>query len=115
MKGIAINGILLHEVRMLTVPYQKGAISYLSYPKSMIDFKVEGQEIQVSVPAMLAVELYRTGIIPQNAQDSFPVSISGKKVGQYHVVDFRYPAPGGPSAGARRDSISISLSKEIVE
>ncbi len=109
MKGIAINDTLLHEVRRLTVPYQKGSVSHLMYPKTRIAFTVEGDEIQLSVPAMLATELYRTGILPQDAQATFPVSISGKKVGTYRVADFRYPAVGTGS----RDTISILLSRAI--
>ena len=91
MQGIAISGKMLHEVRMLMAPYQQGTISYLSYPKSRINFKVDGPKIQLSFPAMLAIELYRTGILPQNANDIFSVSISGKKLGNYRVLDFRYP------------------------
>lgn len=107
MQGIAINNTLLHKVKILTVPYQKGTVSYLGYPKSMIDFKAEGDAIHVHIPAMLAIELYRAGILPQNARESFPVSISGKKVGTYQVSDFRYPAVGSSSS----DTISIQLTR----
>lgn len=109
MQGIAINGTMLHEVRMLMEPYQKGTVNYLSYPKSRIDFKVDGQKIQLSFPAMLAVELYRTGILPQNANDTFPVSISGKKVDHYRVLDFRYPGLYSRSA----DDVTLVLSSAI--
>jgi len=43
MQGIAINGMMLHEVRMLMEPYQKGTVSSLGYPKSRIRFAVDGE------------------------------------------------------------------------
>ena len=68
MQGIAINGTMLHEVRMLMEPYQQGAVSSLVYPKSRIRFTSEGQEIRLWFPAMLALELYRSGTLPQDAE-----------------------------------------------
>lgn len=104
MQGIAINGTKLHEIQMLMVPNQNGTISRLSYPKSEIHFALDGEEIRLSFPAVLALELYRSGILPQNSQEKFSVSISGKKVGDYRVTDFRYPRYG--------DNISMVISKE---
>ncbi|MBG6221807.1 MULTISPECIES: hypothetical protein [unclassified Janthinobacterium] len=107
MQEIAINGTPLHEVQMLTVPYQKGSISYLRYPTTRIAFTAEEDTIQLKVPPMLAIELYRTGILPQDAQAGVSVSISGKNVGMYLVADFRYPAVGSGSS----ETISILLSR----
>lgn len=95
MQGIAINGMMLHEVRMLMEPYQKGSVSSLMYPKTRIRFTAEGQEIRLWFPAMLALELYRSGTLPQDVNEEFSVSISGKKVGNYRVIDFRYPGANG--------------------
>lgn len=107
MQGIAINGTMLHEVRMLMEPYQTGTVSSLGYPKSRIRFATEGQEIRLWFPAMLALELYRSGTLPQDAKEEFSVSISGKKVGNYRVVDFRYPG----ASGIHRDDILMVLAK----
>ena len=107
MQGIAINGTMLHEVRMLMEPYQKGTVSSLMYPKSRIRFTSEGQEMRLRFPAMLALELYRSGTLPQDAKEEFSVSISGKKVGNYRVVDFRYPG----ASGIHRDDILMVLAK----
>jgi hypothetical protein len=107
MQGIAINGTMLHEVRMLMEPYQKGTVSSLGYPKSRIRFATEGQEIRLRFPAMLALELYRSGTLPQNASEEFSVSISGKKVGNYRVIDFRYPS----ASGSHSDDILMVLEK----
>lgn len=110
MQGIAINGMMLHEVRMLMEPYQKGTVSSLGYPKSRIRFAVEGGEIRLSFPAMLALELYRSGILPQNSKEEFSVAISGKKVGNYRVIDVRYPG----ASGSHSDDISMVLTSEVV-
>lgn len=107
MQGIAINGTMLHEVRMLMEPYQKGTVSSLGYPKSRIRFTTEGQEIRLWFPAMLALELYRSGTLPQDAKEKFSVSISGKKVGNYRVIDFRYPGV----RGGHSDDILMVLAK----
>ena len=95
MQGIAINGTMLHEVRMLMEPYQKGTVSSLVYPKSRIRFTSEGQEMRLWFPTMLALQLYRSGTLPQDAKEEFSVSVSGKKVGNYRVIDFRYPGANG--------------------
>lgn len=109
MQGIAINGTMLHEVRMLMEPYQQGTVSSLGYPKSRIRFTVDGQEIRLSFPAMLALELYRSRIFPQDVKEGFSVSISGKKVGNYRVIDFRYPG----ARGGHSDDISMVLTREV--
>ena len=107
MQGIAINGTMLHEVRMLMEPYQKGTVSSLVYPKSRIRFTSEGQEIRLWFPAMLALELYRSGALPQDAKEEFAVNVSGKKVGNYRVIDFRYPG----ASGSHSDDILMVLEK----
>jgi hypothetical protein len=91
MKGISVNGKNLHEVRMFTVPYDQGMVSYLSYPKNRIGLMEDHQEIILTIPPLLAIELYRAKILPQDEEKSFPVHVSGKKIGTYRVVDFRYP------------------------
>ena len=106
MQGIAINGTMLHEVRMLMEPYQKGTVSSLLYPKTRIRFTTDGHEIRLWFPAMLALELYRSGTLPQDAKEEFSVSVSGKKVGNYRVVDFRYPGASGSG-----DDILMVLAK----
>jgi len=91
MKGISIDGQKLHEVRMLTIPYSSDAVSYLVYPRSRIIFEKTDDCIVLCIPPMLAVELYRKGILPQNEEQAVQISISGKLVGSFRVSDFRYP------------------------
>ena len=90
MKGISISGEKLHEVKMLMIPYDARTVSYLSYPKNRINFHVDEDEIVLSIPPMLAIELYRRGLLPQDENQSFPIHVSGKKIGIFKVVDFRY-------------------------
>ena len=105
MKGISINGMKLHEVKMLTVPYDRRTVSYLLYPKNRINLVNNNQEIILSIPPFLAIELYRLKILPQDEETSFPVHVSGKKIGIYRVVDFRYPN------SISTDLVSITMSK----
>lgn len=91
MKSVSINDQNLDEVQMLLVPYNNGTISYLKYPKHRVEFELDADNLHLKMPAFLALELYRTGILPQNAAESVSVKVSGKKIGQFKVVDFRYP------------------------
>jgi hypothetical protein len=105
MKAIAINGHKLHEIEMSLVPYSKGTISFLRYPKHRIQFSVEGNNLALKIPAFLAVELYRQAILPQEQTQSVFVKISGKEFGQFQVVDFRY------GHGHDRELVSITFQK----
>ena len=77
------------------------------YPENRIRFTSEGQEIRRWFPAMLALELYRAGTLPQDPKEEFSVSVSGKKVGNYRVIDFRYPC----ASGSHSDDILMVLAK----
>jgi hypothetical protein len=91
MKGISINGYYLHKIEMLLESHSEGTVSYLRYPKHRMHFKVEGDKLFLKIPAFLLLELYRRGIIPQDSSKSVSVKISGKNIGKFLVVDFRYP------------------------
>lgn len=90
-KSIAINGQKLHEVRMLLFPHTPGTVSYLTYPKSRIRFEAVEGGLILRVPALLALELYRKGILPQNEETAFTLHMGGRKEGSFRVADFRYP------------------------
>ena len=90
MKSISINEHKLHEVQMLMEQYSEGTVSYLKYPKHRIQFEIEGAESFLKIPALLALELYRRAILPQYPMKSVSIKVSGKKVGEFQVVDFRY-------------------------
>lgn len=106
MKGISINGEKLHEVRMLMNPHSPGTVSYLSYPKNRIQFDVIEDELILSIPPLLALELYRKGGIPQDENMGFPIQVSGKKIGVFFVVDVRYPNSHS------RDSVTFTMRKQ---
>ncbi len=91
MKGISINEHKLHEVEMPLEPYKKGVVSHLRYPKHRIHHELVGEKLHLNLPCFLALEMYRTGILPQNNERFVTVRISGKHVGKYRVIDVRYP------------------------
>ena len=90
MKGISINGCYLHKVEMLMESYSEGTVSYLRYPKHRIHFEIEGNRLFLKIPAILSLELYRRAIFPQDVSKSVLVKISGRNIGKFLVVDFRY-------------------------
>lgn len=91
MKSLSINGHKLHAVEMLLVPYSTDSVSYLKYPKHRIQYEIIDDNLTLKIPSMLALELYRKGIIPQDERREIVISISGKKIGNYLILDFLYP------------------------
>ena len=72
-------------------PYSNGTISYLQYPKHRITYKVDENSVVVEIPSMLALELFRKGVLTSNKNAEITLSISGKKIGKFVIDDFRYP------------------------
>ena len=109
MKGISINGKKLHELMMPLVPYKNcNSVASLRYPKSRISFdQSEGGELKLTIPSNLALEMYRIGILPQDNSHIFPVSISGKSIGNYKVANFLYP-----NSSEHDDIVFIMLQKQ---
>jgi hypothetical protein len=93
MKGISINGKKLHEIMLPLQPYNNcNSVVSQCYPKNRIIFdQQEGGILSLTLPSKLALEMYRVGVFPQDGNESFPVSISGKSVGNYTVEAFVYP------------------------
>ena len=81
----------MHEVRMLLQPYGNNTISYLQYPKHRISYEVDENTVVIKLPSMLALELFRTGVLTPDRNDQIKISISGKSIGKYVIDDFRYP------------------------
>jgi hypothetical protein len=90
-RTIAINGTRLDQMRMLMEPPGNNTIAYLRYLKSQIRFSRDDRTLCVAVPAYLAVELYRIGVLPQDANRPVVISIGGRPAGRYTVSDVRYP------------------------
>ena len=91
MKSISINGQKLHETQMLLVQYNDRTVSYLQYPKHRISFRVTESTVVVQIPSMLTLELFRKGILTSDNNAEVTLSISGKRIGNYSIADFRYP------------------------
>ena len=108
MKGISINGKKLHEIRMPVVPYENcNSIVLQGYPKQRIKFELHDDQLKLTVPALLALEMYRIGILPQDESQDFPVSVSGKSIGNYKIVKFLYP-----NAIAHDDVVFITMHQQ---
>ena len=90
-QGIAINGKRLDEVRMPLIPWSDGVVSYLSYPKSRLKISLEEGTLRLGVPLALGMELYRSGVLPQDSQAAVIVVIGGRRRGRFVVADVRYP------------------------
>jgi len=90
MKDISLNGHKLHEVGMLLPTYHPKAVSYLKYPESHFRLSYENDQIILSIPVALALELYRSSILPQDEGECFPVQVHGQDLGLFRVTDLRY-------------------------
>jgi len=105
MTSVSINGYKLHEVEMLLIPYSANTVSCLKYPEHRIECKIEGDRLFLRIPAFLAIELYRRAILPQSPTKDVSVHVNERNVGQFVVIDFRYPN----SLAQDRDIVSITL------
>ena len=90
-QGVSINGQKLHEISMAMLPYSKGTISFLCYPKHRIQLEHQGTDLILMVPAFLALALYQQGILPQNSAEPVEIAVSGKRLGAFCVAELRYP------------------------
>lgn len=106
MTEIAINGKNLHEVKMRQQEYTKGTTSYISYPEHRIKAESKGDAIIVQLPAILALELYRSAIIPQNEEEAVTVILEGEHMGSFCVTDLRYSLHPGVD-----ELVSITLKR----
>ena len=95
--GIAINRQKLHEVRMPMEPHYKGVVSSLSFPKTRISFSLEKDTLRLALSPLLGMELYRSGVLPQDPETPVSIAIGGRPKGQFTVVDVRYPGGVGSS------------------
>ena len=89
-RAIAINGARLDQVQMLLEPYGNGSQGHLSYPKGQFRISGGNETLRLVVPAYLAVELYRTAILPQDPSLPVEISIGGSAAGWFTVSDVRY-------------------------
>jgi hypothetical protein len=90
--NIAINGIRLDTLQLSMFPLVDGVTSLLSYPMSQIQFKLDNGILTLATPALLAVELYRLGLLPQDQSNPLKISIDRRSIGWFTVHDVRYPA-----------------------
>jgi hypothetical protein len=105
-QGITINGKRLDEVRMPLEPWSERSVAYLCYPKSQFTFSFDADMLRVAIPPLLGMELYRSGVLPQDAQAPVEVAVGGRRKGRFVVADVRYP--GGPRGPADRVVLTLA-------
>lgn len=106
---ITINGTRLDKVQMSLEPYGNGTIAFLRYPISQIHVTRNGPTLCLIVPAFLALELYRLGILPQDPTALVSVQIDKKRANEFLVTDVRY----GNSFGGHSDSVTFTLTRVV--
>jgi hypothetical protein len=99
---VTINGIRLDQVRMPLEPYGNGTVASLSYPVSQFRVTQNGNTLSLMIPAYLALELYRTGLLPQDADTPVSIRVGGKREKDFLVTDVRYPNSHGATFGLIR-------------
>ena len=108
MKGISINGNKLHEIMMPCTAYDNcNSIISMLYPKNRIAIRLNDDRLKLTVPSRLALEMYRVGVLPQDDSLTFSVSISGKSIGKYKVVDFLHP-----NSARYNDNVFITMYRQ---
>ena len=109
MKGISINGKKLRELMMPLVQYANcNSVVSMCYPKNRILFEQQDEGmLKLKIPSNLALEMYRVGILPQDENHAFSVSVSGKSIGNYKLIDFLYP-----NSSMYDDIVFITLQKQ---
>ena len=102
--SIAINGKRLDTVEMCLPPYEN-VISHRLYPAHRVKMAPYGGGLRMQMPAPLALELYRTGVIPQGESQRFSLSIDGREEGVFQVIDFRHDNSDG------REMVQMTLAR----
>lgn len=76
---------------MLLVPYNTDTVAYLRYPKHRMSHEIFENVVTMKIPSMLALELFRQGILSQNQDAKIMLGVSEKKIGSFFIDDLRYP------------------------
>jgi len=88
---IAINGTRLDKLQLPLEPLSDATPASQTYPLGEIRYKQDKDTLRLILPAYLSVELYRAGILPQDANTPVEISIGGRSIGRYVVTHVRYP------------------------
>lgn len=105
-QGITINGQRLDEVRMPLEPWSERSVAYLCYPKGQLTFSFDADTLRLAIRPLLGMELYRSGILPQDARAPVEVALGGRRKGRFAVADVRYP--GGPRGPTDRVVLTLA-------
>jgi hypothetical protein len=107
---VAINGKKLHKIRLPLVSHRPGVIEALSYPTTQFRYALEGDVLRLAIPHRLGMELYRTGVLPQNPELPVKITIGDQIRGRFRVIDVRYAGATTYEPGAERgDSDRVKI------
>ncbi len=91
MTEIVINGTPLHRVQMLLESEVAGSVVHLSYPSERLRVAQDGDELELMVPAFLALELYRLGLLSEEENAAHEIAVGGKNLGTFYFGKLTYP------------------------
>ena len=91
MTKIAINGSPLHRVQLLLEPELPGSMVHLSYPSERLHAVLDGDELNLLLPAFLSLELYRLGLLSEEDNAAHEISVEGKHLGTFYFGELEYP------------------------
>ncbi len=66
-------------------------VPHLRYPKRNFRLAETGDDLRLAIPAYLAVELYRTGILPRDADIPVKIRIDGRPAASFTLRAVYYP------------------------
>lgn len=66
-------------------------VPHLRYPKRNFRLAETGDDLRLAIPAYLAVELYRTGILPRDADIPVKIRIDGRPAAWFTLRAVYYP------------------------
>jgi hypothetical protein len=82
-RTVAIDGIRLDKLPIALETYSNQLPPTQTLPMSEIRYSRKDGKLRLVLPPYLSVELYRAGILPQDANTSVEISIGGRRVGRY--------------------------------
>lgn len=91
MAKVKINGRDLHKVQMRLNCEAETAVAHVSYPEHRIKSEIREGLLVLRIPPLLVIELYRSGILPQDMNLPVRIKIQNKDYGCWKMTGLKYP------------------------
>ncbi len=86
-----INGFRLDELEIpLHGPQDAKQITLISFDQSSFECQQGTNGINIRIPALIATQMFFTGILPANSQDPVRICIASEDCGSYAIASIRY-------------------------